>query len=85
MAEHTSKKKYLVVDDYGTGGIWFVLLAESETQIHEQLRDVKVYSPGVKLEWMSDKELEDIARRRTYDIDQLPQSAWMDGLRADRN
>jgi hypothetical protein len=84
MTEHTSKQKYLVVDDYGSGGIWFVLLAQTEAQIHERLRDVKVYSPGVKPEWMPHQELEDIARRDTHDIDELPESAWMDRLRANR-
>jgi len=56
MTEHTPKEKYLVVDDYGSGGIWFVLLADSEAQIHERLGDVKVYSPGVKSEWMPDQD-----------------------------
>jgi hypothetical protein len=84
MTEHDGKQKYLVVDDYGTGGIWFMLYAESEDKIKARLRDVKVYAPGTKPDWMSHASLNEIAERRTFDIDKLPTSAWMDRLRIDR-
>ena len=73
--------KYLVVDDYGTGGIWFVIIADSEEQIHARLPSVKVYAPETRPSWMSEEFLEEIARRRTFEIEQLPKSAWMDRLR----
>jgi len=78
-----SKQQFLVVDDYGTGGIWFVLHAASEDEIRMRLpaSTVKVYEPGAKPDWMTDAFFEDIARRRTFDIDALPSSAWMDNLR----
>jgi hypothetical protein len=81
MAESDDKKRFLVVDDYGTGGIWFVLLAKSEDQVHERLRDVKVWAPGTRPDWMSDDFFDGVAQRRTFDIDDLPASAWMDRLR----
>jgi hypothetical protein len=81
MVEPGEKKRFLAVDDYGTGGIWFVLLATSEDQVHQHLRDVKVWAPGTKPEWMSDEFYDQVAQRRTFDIDDLPASAWMDRLR----
>jgi len=81
MTDSDGKKRFLVVDDYGQGGIWFVLLAESVERIHERLRDVKVWAPGAKPDWMTDAFLDQVAQRRTFDIDDLPSSAWMDRLR----
>lgn len=69
------------MDDYGTGGIWFVVLAESIERIHECLRDVKVWEPGTKPDWMTAEFFDAVAQRRTFDIDDLPSSAWMERLR----
>jgi hypothetical protein len=77
-----SKRRYLAVDDYGTGGIWFVLMARDEDEIHRHLPSVKVYPPDTKPEWMSDESLREIGERRTFDIDALPDSDWMRALRA---
>jgi hypothetical protein len=57
------------VDDYGTGGIWFMLYALNEDQIHDRLLNVRVYVPGTKPDWMSEEFLADVADRRTFDID----------------
>jgi len=81
MAASGDKRRFLAVDDYGTGGIWFVLLAESVERIHERLRDVKVWEPGTKPDWMTAELFDEVAQRRTFDIDDLPSSAWMDRLR----
>jgi hypothetical protein len=81
MAESIDKRRFLVVDDYGTGGIWFIVLAQSEDQIHQRLRGVKVWPPGTRPDWMSDDFFDEVASRRTFDIDNLPASAWMDRLR----
>lgn len=81
MAESRDKQPFLVVDDYGAGGIWFILLARSAQEIGAHLRNVKVWSPGTRPDWMSDEFLNEVAQRRTFDIDNLPSSAWMDRLR----
>jgi hypothetical protein len=78
------QSKYLVVDDYGTGGIWFIVLADSQEQIADALPTVTVYDPGVKPEWMSDEKLAEIGAKRTYSIDELPTSDWMNNLRQAR-
>ena len=80
--EHRSK--FLVVDDYGSGGIWFVVLSPDEDRIREVLPTVKVYPPGVRPDWMSKNALKEIEDRRTFDIDKLPTSDWMNRLRAGR-
>ncbi len=84
MAESDDKKRFLVVDDYGTGGIWFVLLARSEDEVLERLGCVRVWAPGARPEWMSAARLDEVAQRRTFDIDDLPACAWMDRLRGQR-
>ena len=76
--------KFLAVDDYGTGGIWFVLLADSEEQIHKALPTVQVFPPGERPAWMSEAMLNEIEDRDTYDIEDLPPSAWMNRLRQGR-
>jgi hypothetical protein len=79
--EALSGTKFLVVDDYGTGGIWFVLLADSADEIRRVLPTIGVYPSGVKPDWMSDEMLREIETRRTYRLDDLPTSDWMDRLR----
>jgi hypothetical protein len=81
LAAVHNRRQFLVVDDYGTGGIWFVLNAASEDQIHAELRNVKVFAPGTKPDWMTEAFLRDVADRRTFDIDELPASDWMNRLR----
>jgi hypothetical protein len=80
MSESIEKRRFLVVDDYGSGGIWFMVLAQSEDQVRQRLRGVKVWSPGTRPDWMSDDFFDEVASRRTFDIDNLPASAWMDRL-----
>src|SRR5271166_5995750 len=81
----SSGSQFLVVDDYGTGGIWFMIQASSEAQIRAALPTVRIYPPGSRPEWMSDEALSEIAIRRTYDLDSLPTSDWMNRLRERRS
>ena len=61
------KQPFLTVYDYGQGGVWVVLLAESEHEIAEKYPelDVVVDPPPT----MSAEELQDIEERSTVDID----------------
>jgi hypothetical protein len=81
MSESDDKQPFLAVDDYGMGGIWFLLLAPSENAIRAQLPTIKVWASGTRPDWMTDEFFDDIANGRTYDLDDLPRSAWMDKLR----
>jgi hypothetical protein len=42
------RSNYLVVDDYGTGGIWFVVQVTSEDQIQSTLPTVRIVPEGSK-------------------------------------
>jgi hypothetical protein len=76
--------EFLVVDDYGTGGIWFVVRAANEDDIRAVLPKVVIYPSSSPPEWMSEEKLADIATRRTYDLDRLPDSPWMTDLKRGR-
>jgi hypothetical protein len=84
MSEGPSRQSFLVVDDYGTGGIWFIVRASSEHEIRRVLSTVVICPCGTRPEWMSEEKLAEIAARRTYDIDSLPSSGWMTDLREGR-
>ena len=79
-----SESEFLVVDDYGTGGIWFIVRAGGQNEIRVALPTVRIYAPGTRPEWMSEQALTEIATRRTYDLDSLPSSGWMTRLREGR-
>jgi hypothetical protein len=76
--------EFLVVDDYGTGGIWFVVRAANENAIRAFLPKVVIYPAGSKPEWMSEEKRADIGALRTYDLDRLPDSPWMTRLEEGR-
>lgn len=61
------KRRFLVVLDYGMGGIWASVLAESKQQILDLYPEVDVFED--KPEWMSEAKREEIERRDTCDID----------------
>jgi hypothetical protein len=61
------KRLYLVLYDYGTGGVWSYLRAESPEQIRAKFRDLTVYDRPPA--WMSEVEQRDIEARSTYDVD----------------
>jgi hypothetical protein len=75
--------KYLVLDDYETGGIWFIVEARDEDEIHAVLPTVRVYPLGERPTWISDEMLKEIENQRTFRIDALPSSAWMNRLRSE--
>jgi hypothetical protein len=68
------KRPYLVVYDYGTGGVWVYLWAESHERIKRELPDLTVFDELP--EWVTTDRLGPI---RTLDIDQSDD--WLDRLR----
>lgn len=54
---------FLTVYNYGTGGVWTYLRAESPEQIHEKFRDLKVLTAPPS--WMTEVERK---RIRSYDL-----------------
>lgn len=76
------KTPFLAVYDYGQGGIWIVLLAESADQIKERYPELKVIERPAPS--MNDEELEVIRARRTLDIDDET-DAFLASLRESRD
>ena len=73
--------EFLVVDDYGTGGIWFVVRAATEDDIRALLPNVLIYPTGLRPEWMSEEERADIGARRTLRPGPAPRFAMDDWTR----
>lgn len=64
-AEQTT---FLVMDDYGTGGIWMYIHAQSAAQITERYPRLKVFTGW--LDWMTpDRLIPIIWNLSAYDID----------------
>jgi hypothetical protein len=59
--------RFLVVYDYGQGGIWAYLRADSPDEIHSKFRDLTVYQSPPK--WMSEAERQDIETRSSFDLE----------------
>lgn len=64
------KQDYLCVDDYGQGGVWFIVAADSSDAIRRTLPFLKIVSD--RPAWMSDQDYADIERRFHLDVDDLP-------------
>jgi hypothetical protein len=84
LVNSQSRSRFLAVDDYGTGGIWFVVVAANEDEIRKALPTVRVFAPGMRPDWMTAEDLRQIEVSRTFDIDDLPSSDWMSRLREGR-
>jgi hypothetical protein len=78
-ADGMSKQRYLVLHDYGMGGLWWWIHARSAWEVRETFAEVEVIdSPA------------DVARAESWDlaevdIDAVLMPAGLDGLRARRN
>jgi hypothetical protein len=63
----TLRRPFLTVYDYGQGGVWLVLLADSQDQITDRYPELQILKDAPSS--MSEGELEEIRARRTLDID----------------
>jgi hypothetical protein len=63
------RKEFLVVYDYGTGGAWAYLLADSAAQIHDRFPELRVV--GERPDWLTDEEVQHLRGRMTIDIDDV--------------
>jgi hypothetical protein len=69
------KKNFLVVYDYGMGGLWAVVSARSESDILCRFPQLRVIHsrPG----WMNDVEYAKIVSQTSFDIDADPPQGWL--------
>jgi hypothetical protein len=64
------KKKYLVLHDYGTGGVWAYVLAESVDDVRRCLPEFEVLDRPP--DWMTEEVRSRIERELTFDVDSPP-------------
>jgi hypothetical protein len=60
------KQRFLVVYDYGSGGVWAYVDAESSEEIEREFPELRVFEESP--EWMSADEQAEIAEHATYDL-----------------
>ena len=65
-----SKREFLVAYDYGGGGLWGILFAEDEAQIHAAYPELGVAAQRPL--WMTDGAFEELRDREWHDIDGAP-------------
>jgi len=70
------KTKHLVIYDYGQGGLWAFVLAESSAEIERRYPELKVVReiPG----WMTDELRARLEATETYDLEAPPSGLLAD-------
>lgn len=63
------KRPYLTLYDYGSGGIWTYIRAETADEITAKFRDLVVYE--TKPAWMGENRRQAIEGRGVYDVETL--------------
>ena len=58
--------KYLVMYDYGQGGVWAFVRADSTDQIRQEFPELTVFEQAPV--WMTKEILDEIERKMTFDI-----------------
>jgi len=69
-----SKQRFLVVYDYGTGGVWGLLSARTEEEITERFPSLEIVAD--RPSWMTDDDWSRIESRMSFDIDDDPPPRW---------
>lgn len=65
-----SKSSFLVVYDYGQGGVWAFVAARSSDEITAKYPEVKVVDEAPS--WMNDELKAHIERTNSHDLDEEP-------------
>lgn len=71
----SEKRRYLVVYDYGQGGVWAFVWARSEAEIEDTFRDLKVVEDMPS--WLIGDALVKTEQRMTFDIDAIQPDDWI--------
>jgi hypothetical protein len=75
MPENAEKSRFLVVYDYGQGGVWAFVWARSVDEIHEKFRDLQVVDSMPS--WLKGDELAVTEQRMTFDADDVKPDDWI--------
>jgi hypothetical protein len=68
------KRQYLVVHDYGTGGLWAIIIARSAAEIGKKYPSLTIVDE--RTGWMNEEIFADIALHNLLDIDDAP-TGWL--------
>lgn len=60
------KRPILVVYDYGSGGVWAVVLAETPDEVEREFPELKAMTS--RPPWMTEDEEKEIASEGIYDL-----------------
>ena len=66
------KQKFLVAYDYGMGGAWYVMLANSREEILSKFSELHVFEYEHPPEWMSGNVFKSVTKGEFYDVDKPP-------------
>ena len=75
------KQEFFVVYDYGQGGLWAILRAESAEQVRRKYPGVEVFEGRPPM--LDDATVSSIRRAGVRDIDDAP-DGWLADLQAGR-
>lgn len=76
------KREFFTVDDYGQGGIWLVIRAESADAIKEKYPELDVFDEPP--EFLTSDVVERTRAKRSYDLDDEP-TGYLADIVADRH
>ncbi len=68
------KSAYLIVYDYGTGGVWGIIHAHSKQEILSKYPNLSIFDE--RPSWMSEQDYKRIEATSNFDIDSPP-SGWL--------
>jgi hypothetical protein len=75
LPENAAKSRFLVVYDYGQGGVWAFVWARSVDEVHEKFRDLQVVDSMPS--WLTGDQLAVTEQRMTFDIDDMKTDDWI--------
>ncbi len=75
MANVPAKQRFLVVYDYGQGGVWAFVWARSEEEIHRVFRDLIVVDSTPP--WLTGNQLAITEQQMTFDVDDVKPDDWI--------
>lgn len=76
-----NRNEFLVLYDYGQGGLWALVHADSADQIRQRFPEVQVFDERPAM--VSDEMLEAVRSAGVIDVER-PATGWLAELEADR-
>ena len=77
-----SQETFMVVYDYGMGGLWGLVRADSEEEIHRLYPELVIFYE--RPVWMTDDSYSRIVLKDTYDLN-APPTGMLAAIVADRD